>query len=102
MGGVYGHDLSRRIGSVASSIGIPQGAASSLMGMIMPTVVGVLGREVRERASMRWASSIGYAASVETVERTMPADLVNRAGPPTGSRGARVVEPPHRHLHQRW
>jgi hypothetical protein len=46
---VYGTDLSRRIGSVASSIGIPQGATSFLMGMIMPTVVGILGREVRER-----------------------------------------------------
>ena len=32
---VYGNDLSRRIGSVGSSIGIPQGVASSLMGMIM-------------------------------------------------------------------
>src|SRR5215510_9667258 len=37
---VYGNNLSRRIGSVASSIGIPHGATSSLMGMIMPTVVG--------------------------------------------------------------
>src|SRR5262249_12450552 len=46
---VYGNERRRRIGSVASSIGIPQGAASSLMGMIMPTVVGRLGREVRER-----------------------------------------------------
>ena len=41
--------ISRRIGSVASSIGIPQSAASSPMNMIMPTVVGLLGREVRER-----------------------------------------------------
>ena len=46
---VYGNDLGQRLSSMASSLGIPQGAASSLMGMIMPVVVGLLGREVRER-----------------------------------------------------
>jgi len=34
---VYGHDLSRRISSVAAAIGIPPGAASSLMGLLMST-----------------------------------------------------------------
>ena len=76
---VYGHDLSRRIGSVASSIGIPQGAASSLMGMILPTVVGVLGREVRERGLDAAGLVHMLRGERETVERAMPAELVNHA-----------------------
>ena len=93
---VYGNDLSRRIGSVASSIGIPQGAASSLMGMIMPTVVGVLGREVRERGLDAAGLVNLLRGERETVERAMPADLVNRADRRPDLAASRVVEPPRR------
>src|SRR5262249_34702766 len=84
---VYGNDLSRRIGSVASSIGIPHGATSSLMGMIMPTVVGVLGREVRERgldvAGLRHLARGGGEAGGGAI----PAGPGHPFGPPAGSRG---------------
>ena len=93
---VYGHDLSRRIGSVASSIGIPQGAASSLMGMIMPTVVGVLGREVRERGLDAAGLVHLLRGERETVERAMPVGLVNRADRRPDLAASRVVEPPRR------
>jgi heat shock protein HslJ len=91
---VYGNDLSRRIGSVASSIGIPQGAASSLMGMIMPTVVGVLGREVRERGLDAAGLVNLLRGERETVERAMPAGLVNRADRRPDVAASRVVAPP--------
>ena len=84
---IYGDDLSHRIGSVASSIGIPQGAASSLMGMIMPTVVGVLGREVRERGLDAAGLVNLLRGERETVERAMPAETGQPCGPPAGSRG---------------
>jgi len=93
---VYGNDLSRRIGSVASSIGIPQGAASSLMGMLMPTVVGLLGREVRERGLNAAGLVNLLRGERETVERAMPADLVNRSDPQPERVASRVVEPPRR------
>ena len=91
---VYGHELSHRIGSVASSIGIPQGAASSLMAMIMPTVVGVLGREVRERGLDAAGLVHMLRGERETVERTMPAGLVNRADRRPDRAASRGVEPP--------
>src|SRR5215467_5336301 len=90
---VYGNDLSRRIGSVASSIGIPHGATSSLMGMIMPTVVGVLGREVRERG-LDTAGLVNWLRGErETVERAMPVGLVNRLDRRLDLAASRVVEP---------
>jgi heat shock protein HslJ len=90
---VYGNDLSRRIGSVASSIGIPQSAASSLMGMIMPTVVGLLGREVRERG-LDVAGLVNLLRGErETVEHAMPAGLVNRSDRRPDLAASRVVEP---------
>jgi heat shock protein HslJ len=91
---VYGNDLSRRIDSVASSIGIPQGAASSLMGMIMPTIVGVLGREVRERGLDAAGLVNLLRGERETVERAMPAGLVNRVDRRPDVAASRVVEPP--------
>ena len=93
---IYGHELSRRLGSVASSIGIPQGAASSLMAMIMPTVVGVLGREVRERGLDAAGLVHMLRGERETVERTMPAGLVNRAARRPDLAASRVVAPPRR------
>ena len=93
---VYGHDLSSRIGNVASSIGIPQGAASSLMGMIMPTVVGLLGREVRERGLNAAGLVNLLRGERETVERAMPADVVNRSDRQPERAASRVVEPPRR------
>jgi heat shock protein HslJ len=93
---VYGNDLSSRIGSVASSIGIPQGAASSLMGMIMPTVVGVLGREVRERGLDAAGLVNLLRGERETVERAMPTGLVNHADHRPDLAASRVVAPPRR------
>jgi hypothetical protein len=75
---VYGLDLSRRIGSVASSIGIPQGATASLMGMVMPVVVGLLGREVRERGLDAAGLVNLLRGERETVEREMPVEPVDR------------------------
>jgi heat shock protein HslJ len=93
---IYGNDLSHRIGSVASSIGIPQGAASSLMGMIMPTVVGLLGREVRERGLDAAGLVNLLRGERETVERAMPAELINRVDRRSDLAASRVVEPPRR------
>lgn len=91
---VYGPELSRRIGSVASSLGIPQGAASSLMGMIMPTVVGILGREVRERGLNAAGLVNLLRGERETVERAMPAALVPQTDRRPELTTSRVVEPP--------
>jgi heat shock protein HslJ len=93
---IYGNDLSHRIGSVASSIGIPQGAASSLISMIMPTVVGLLGREVRERGLDAAGLVNLLRGERETVERAMPAELINRADRRSDLAASRVVEPPRR------
>ena len=94
---VYGHDLSRRISSVASAIGIPPGAASSLMGLLMSTVVGLLGREVRERGLDAADLVQVLRGERETIERAMPADLVNRANRRPDRAALRGVEPP-RHV----
>jgi heat shock protein HslJ len=91
---VYGHDLSRRISSVASAIGIPPGAASSLMGLLMSTVVGLLGREVRERGLDAASLVHVLRGERETIERAMPADLVNRANRRPDRAALRGVEPP--------
>jgi heat shock protein HslJ len=90
---VYGPELSRRIGSVASSLGIPQGAASSLMGMIMPTVVGILGREVRERGLNAAGLVNLLRGERETVERAMPAALMPQTDHRPELTASRVVEP---------
>ena len=97
---VYGHDLSRRISSVASAIGIPPGAASSLMGLLMSTVVGLLGREVRERGLDAADLVQVLRGERETIERAMPADLVNRANRRPDRAALRGVEPPRRTLHR--
>jgi hypothetical protein len=93
---VYGNNLSRCIGSVASSIGIPRGATSSLMGMIMPTVVGVLSREVRERGLDVVGLVNWLRGERETVERAMPVGLGNRLDRRPDLAASRVVEPPRR------
>jgi hypothetical protein len=100
---VYGHDLSRRISNVASAIGIPSGAASSLMGLLMSTVVRLLGREVRERGLAAAGLVHMLRGERETVERAMPADLVNRADRrPARAASSPSVEPlpPHHHVHR--
>ena len=95
---VYGHDLSRRIGSVASAIGIPPGAASSLMGLLMSTVVGLLGREVRERGLDAAGLVHMLRGERETVECAMPADLVNRADHRPARAASRVSSRCAKHL----
>jgi heat shock protein HslJ len=93
---VYGGDLSRRIGSIASSIGIPQGATASLMGMIMPVVVGLLGREVRERG-LNAASLVNLLrGESQTIEREIPAESVDRLDHRPALAASRVVETPRR------
>jgi heat shock protein HslJ len=92
---VYDNDLSRRIGSVASSIGIPPGATSSLMGMIMPVVVGILSREVRERGLDAAGLVNVLRRERETVECAMPAGLVNRPDRRPALAASRVAETPH-------
>src|SRR5215475_4631611 len=91
---VYGHDLSRRISSVASAIGIPPGAASFLMGLLMSTVVGLLGREVRKRGLDAASLVHVLRGERETIERAMPADLVNRANRRPDRAALRGVAPP--------
>jgi heat shock protein HslJ len=93
---VYGSDLSRRIGSMASSIGIPQGATASLMGMIMPVVVGLLGREVRERGLNAAGLVNLLRGERQTIERAMPAEPVDRLDRRPDGTVSRVVEPPRR------
>jgi heat shock protein HslJ len=99
---VYGHDLSRRISRVASAIGIPSGAASSLMGLLMSTVVGLLGREVRERGLDAAGLVHMLRGERETVERAMPADLVNRADRRPARAASRGVEPPRQAPGPAW
>src|SRR5262245_53722696 len=83
---VYGPELSRRISSVASAIGIPPGAASSLMGLLMSTVVGVLGREVRERGLDAAGLVHMLHGERETVDRGIAAGVGNHAAhPPAGA-----------------
>ena len=91
---VYGLDRNRRIGSVASAIGIPPGATSSLMGLLMPTVVGLLGREVRERGLDATGLVNLLRGERETAERARPAGLVNRADRRLDRTASRGVEPP--------
>jgi heat shock protein HslJ len=91
---VYGPALSRRISRVASALGIPPGAASSLMGLLMSTVVGVLGREVRERGLDAAGLVQVLRGERATVERAMPADLVNCVDHWPDRAAARGFEPP--------
>jgi heat shock protein HslJ len=91
---VYGSELSRRIGSMAAALGISPGATSTLMGVIMPVVVGLLGREVRERG----LDAAGFVQLLRG-ERPpsvpdMPATLVDRQDRRLEHETARVVEPP--------
>jgi heat shock protein HslJ len=93
---VYGSDLSRRIGSLASSIGIPQGATASLMGMIMPVVVGLLGREVRERGLNAAGLVNLLRGERQTIERAVPAAPVDHRDHQPDLVASRVVESPRR------
>jgi hypothetical protein len=89
---VYGPELGRRISSVASSVGIPQGAASSLMSMIMPVVVALLGREVRERGLDAAGLVNLLRGERETVEGARPAELADRPNRRPALEVPRVIE----------
>ena len=101
---VYGNDLGQRISSMASSLGIPQGAASSLMGMIMPVVVGLLGREVRERGLDAAGLVNLLRGERETVEGARPTELADRPIRRRDLEASRVVEvaPPARSRAWLW
>jgi heat shock protein HslJ len=74
---VYGADLGRRTECVASSLRIPQGAASQLMELIMPTAVGLLAKEVRDRGLD--AAGLGRLLRDDrtTIRRALPAGLAD-------------------------
>ena len=91
---VYGSDLSHRIGSMASSLGIPQGAAASLMGMVMPVVVGLLGREVRERGLDAAGLVNLLRGERQPIEPAMPTAPVDRLDRQPALEAARLVETP--------
>jgi heat shock protein HslJ len=91
---VYGSDLSRRIGRLASAIGIPQGAVAALMGMVMPVVVGLLGREVRERGLDAAGLINMLRGERQTIEPEMPAGPIDRLNRRPEREASRVVEPP--------
>jgi heat shock protein HslJ len=79
---------------MASSIGIPQRAATSLMGMVMPVVVGLVGREVRER-SLDAAGLVNVLrGECQTIKRDIPAAPVKRQDRRPDLEASRVVEPP--------
>jgi heat shock protein HslJ len=91
---VYGSDLSRRLGSLASSLGISQGATSTLMGVVMPVVVGLLGREVRERGLDAAGLTNMLRGERQTIAPDMPVEPVDRLDRRPVPEAARVVEPP--------
>jgi heat shock protein HslJ len=91
---VYGSDLSRRIGSLASAIGIPQGAVAALMGMVMPVVVGLLGREVRERGLDVAGLLNMLRGERQPIGPDRPAEPVDRLHRRQEREVSRIVEPP--------
>jgi heat shock protein HslJ len=91
---IHGSELSHRIGSLASSIGIPQGAAASLMGMVMPVVVGLLGREVRERGLDAVGLINLLRGERQPIARDIPAERVDRLDRRLALEASRLVEAP--------
>jgi heat shock protein HslJ len=73
---------------------IPQGAAASLMSMIMPVVVGLLGREVRERGLNATGLVNLLRSERETLEGARPADLDESQSHGVVREPVRVVETP--------
>ena len=92
---IYGDDLGRRTRAVATSVGIPEAAATSIMEMVIPTTVGVLAREIQdrrldvtglgqrlrdERATLRRAMPSGLTEALEVNQRpTAPLHDADRA-----------------------
>jgi heat shock protein HslJ len=72
---VYGDDLGRRTRCIASSVGISEAAATSIMEMVIPTTVGILAREVQDRRLD--VSGLGQRLRDEraTIRRAMPSGL---------------------------
>lgn len=72
---VYGDDLGRRTRCIASSVGISETAATSIMEVVIPTTIGILAREVQDRRLD--ASGLGLRLRDErvTLRRAMPSGL---------------------------
>lgn len=74
---VYGDDLGRRTRCIASSVGISETAAASMMEMVIPTAVGILAREVQDRRLDGSGLLHRLREERSTVRRAMPAGLAD-------------------------
>jgi hypothetical protein len=91
---VHGSALSSRLGILAVFLDMPQSAVAALMGVVMPVVVGLLGREVRERGLDALGLITWLRGERQPIVRDRPLARVDRLDRQLTRGASRVLAPP--------
>jgi hypothetical protein len=89
-----GHDQSALTGAIARSTGLGQNKSGSLLGMLTPVVMGLIGRQIGARGVDVGSLTSLLASQREQIAQAMPAgmgELLDRTGLSTGLESLRTA-----------